>query len=170
MNRIDAIMNRRSIRKFQDRPVEREKLESLLRAAMQAPSAKNTQCWEFLVIQKPEAKEAVSKMSPYAMCAQNAAALILVMGNYQRIDHVLPIWVQDLAAATENILIQAEAEGLGATWLGMYPFEERTNALSAYFDLDETLIPFAVVALGYKAKEKEPEDRYDLKKVHWEVY
>ncbi len=167
MNRIDAIMNRRSIRKFEDRPVEHEKLESLLRAAMQAPTAKNTQCWEFLVIEDPKDKEAVSTMSPYAMCAKNAAALILVMGSYERIDHVLPIWVQDLAAATQNILTQAEAEGLGATWLGMYPFEERIEALRGYFNMDETLIPFAVVALGYKAKEKEPEDRYDPKKVHW---
>jgi nitroreductase len=169
MNRIDAMMNRRSIRKFTDQPVEREKIQSLLRAAMQAPSAKNTQCWEFLVIEKAESKEAVSKMSPYAMCAKNAAALILVMGNYERIDHVLPIWAQDLSAATQNILIQAEAEGLGATWLGMYPFEERIEALRDYFDLGEMVIPFSVVALGYKATEKEPEDRYDPEKVHWEV-
>ena len=167
MNRIEPMMNRRSIRKFEERPVEHEKLEALLRAAMQAPSAKNTQCWEFLVIEDPKDKEAVSTMSPYAMCAKNAAALILVMGSYERIDHVLPIWTQDLSAATENILIQAEAEGLGATWLGMYPFEERIAALREYFHLGETLVPFAVVALGYKAKEKEPEDRYDPKKVHW---
>ncbi len=170
MNYQPYIMNRRSIRKFQDRPVEREKLEAILRAAMQAPSAKNSQCWRFLVVQKPEALEAVSKMSPYSMCAKNAKALIITLTD-KRIDRFdLGIWVQDLSAANQNMLTQIEAEGLGATWLGMYPFPERIQALKDYFQLPDEVMPFSVIALGYKAREKEPEDRYDPEKVHWETY
>lgn len=167
MNRLSAIMDRRSIRKFTDQSVEREKLEAVLRAAMQAPTGKNSQCWEFLVIEDAEDRAAVSQMSPYAQCAKNAKALILVMVNMDRADPDVPMWVQDLAAASMNMLTQAELEGLGATWLGMYPFRERLDALRDYFRLPENLIPFAAIALGYKLAEKPAEDRYDPAKVHW---
>lgn len=170
MNRIDAIMNRRSTRKFQDRPVEREKLESILRAGMQAPSAKNTQCWRFLVVQEKDSLEAVSTMSPYSMCARNAKALIITMVDKSVDRFEMGLWIQDLSAANENMLTQIEAEGLGGTWLGMYPFPERVQALTEYFQLPSDVMPFSVIALGYKAKEKEPEDRYDPSKVHWEAY
>lgn len=170
MNRLDAIMNRRSIRRFTGRPVEKEKLESLLRAAMQAPTGKNSQCWEFLVVEDRAAMEAVSAMSPYAMCAKNGAALIIVLANMDRGDREVPIWVQDVSAATMNLLTQAELEGLGATWLCMYPFPERCRAMTEYFRLPEHIVPFAAVVVGYKAQEKVPEDRYDPAKVHWERF
>ena len=170
MNRIDPIMNRRSIRKFLETPVEHEKLESVLRAAMQAPTAKNTQCWQFLVVEDRADREAVSKMSPFGMCAKNAAALIIPMVSSTVSDFWLGCWVQDLSAACQNMLTQIEAEGLGATWLGIYPFPERVFALKEYFHLPEDVVPFSVIALGYKAKEKPFEDRYDPAKVHWGNY
>ena len=167
---MDSIMRRRSIRKFQDRPVEREKLEAILRAAMQSPTAKNSQCWEFLVVTEPEAKEAVSRMSEFAMCAAKAGALIIPLANQQRTDPAEDWWVQDLAAAVQTMLLQIEEEGLGATWLGMYPRKSRTDALRDYFRLPEHITPFAVIALGYKAKEKPAEDRWDPEQVHWERF
>lgn len=167
MNRLSAIMDRRSIRKFEDRPVEKEKIEAVLRAAMQAPSGKNSQCWEFLVLEDEADRLAVTTMSPFAQCAKNARALILTMVNMDRADPTLNVWIQDMSAACMNMLTQAELEGLGATWLGMYPFEERLDAARAYFALPENLIPFSVIALGYKQKEKPSEDRYDPEKVHW---
>lgn len=167
MNRLSAIMDRRSIRKFEDRPVERDKLEAILRAAMQSPTGKNSQCWEFLVIENEADRIAVSGMSPYAQCAKNAPVLILTMCNMDRSDPDVPVWVQDLSAASMTMLTQAELEGLGATWLGMYPFPERLDAVRAYFSLPENLIPFSVIALGYKLREKPFEDRYDPAKIHW---
>ena len=167
MNRLSAIMDRRSIRKFEDRPVEREKLEAVMRAAMQCPTGKNSQCWEFLVIEDADDRLALSGMSPFGQCAKNAPAVILTMCNMERADPAVDVWVQDLAAATMTMLTQAELEGLGATWLGMYPFPERLDAIRAYFGLPESLIPFAAVALGYKLREKPPEDRFDPSKIHW---
>ncbi len=167
MNRLNAIMERRSIRKFEDRPVEREKIEAVLRAAMQCPTGKNSQCWEFLVIEDGADRLALSGMSPFAQCAKNAPAVILTMCNMDRADPAVDVWVQDLAAASMTMLTQAELEGLGATWLGMYPFQERLDAVRAYFGLPESLIPFSAIALGYKLKEKPPEDRFDPQKVHW---
>lgn len=167
MNRLDAIMNRRSIRRFEERPVEREKLEAVLRAAMQSPSGKNSQCWEFLVIEDEADRVALSQMSPFAQCAKNARAVILVMLNKDRADPDVPVWIQDLSAASMSMLIQAELEGLGATWLGMYPFPERLAAIREYFRLPERLDAFSAIALGYKQSEKPAEDRYDPAKVHW---
>lgn len=167
MNRLSAIMDRRSIRKFEDRPVEREKLEAVLRAAMQAPSGKNSQCWEFLVLEDAADRAALSGMSPFAQCAKNAPAAILVMLNRKRYDPEVTVWIQDLSAACMNMLTQAELEGLGATWLGMYPFPERLEAIRSYFRLPDHLEAFAVIALGYKFREKPSEDRYDPGKVHW---
>lgn len=167
MNRLSAIMDRRSIRKFEDRPVEKEKLEAILRAAMQAPSGKNSQCWEFLVIEDEADRVALSGMSPFGQCAKNARAVILVMVNRNRADPDVPVWIQDLSAACMNMLTQAELEGLGATWLGMYPFQERLDAIRAYFRLPDDLDAFAAIALGYKLREKAPEDRWDPAKVHW---
>ena len=167
---LNSIMNRRSIRKFEDRPVEREKLEAILRAAMQSPTAKDSRCWEFLVVTDRAACEAVSKMSEFAMCAAKAPALIIPMVNLSQTSSEECWWVEDLAAATQTMLIQIEEEGLGGTWLGMYPRKSRTDALRAYFELPDHILPFAVIALGYKGKEKPGEDRWNPEKVHWEHY
>lgn len=167
---MNSIMKRRSIRKFEDRPVEREKLESVLRAAMQSPTAKDSRCWEFLVVTDRAACEAVSKMSEFAMCAARAPALIVTMVNLAQTSMEECWWVEDLSAATQTILIQLEEEGLGGVWLGMYPRKARTDALRSYFQLPDHILPFSVIALGYKLREKEPEDRWDPGKVHWERY
>lgn len=167
---LNSIMNRRSIRKFEDRPVEREKVESILRAAMQSPTAKDSRCWEFLVVTDRAACEAVSQMSEFAMCAAKAPVLIIPMVNLAQTSGEECWWVEDLAAATQTMLIQIEEEGLGGTWLGMYPRKSRTDALRAYFELPDHILPFAVIALGYKQKEKPREDRWAPEKVHWEHY
>ncbi len=167
---MNSIMQRRSIRKFEKRPVEKEKIEHILRAAMQSPTAKNSRCWEFLVVTDQGACEAISKMSEFAMCAAQAPAVIIVMANFNRVDSSALWWVQDLAAATQTVLIQAEEEGLGAVWLGMYPLEERVNRLSAYFQLPDHIMPFSVVPVGYKLREKPFDDRYDPEKIHWETF
>jgi nitroreductase len=167
---MNSIMRRRSIRKFEDRPVDKEKIENILRAAMQSPTAKNSQCWEFLVVTDRPACEAISKMSEYAMCAAQAPVIIIPMVNFRRVDPGKLWWVEDLSAAAQTILIQAEEEGLGAVWLGIYPIEERTRRLAEYFKLPEHILPFAAVPIGYKLREKPFEDRYDIEKVHWEIF
>jgi nitroreductase len=167
---MNSIMRRRSIRKFEDRPVEREKIEGILRAAMQSPTAKDSRCWEFLVVTEREACEAISKMSEFAMCAAKAPAVIVPMVNFNQVNSEELWWVQDLSAVVQTILLQAEEEGLGAVWLGMYPLEERTNRMKEYFQLPAYIMPFAAIPLGYKLKEKAFEDRFDPEKIHWDAF
>lgn len=167
---MDAIMNRRSIRKFLDRPVPDDIQERLLRAAMQSPTGCDAQDWEFLVITDPDTRAAVSQASPYTVCARNAPLLILPLVNLNRIAEDSLLWTCDLSAACQTLLIAAEAEGLGAVWLAAYPHTERVEHLTKLFALPDNIVPFAVIAIGYKAQEKAFVDRYDPEKIHRERF
>ncbi|MBS5802228.1 MAG: nitroreductase family protein [Brachyspira sp.] len=162
----NIIFKRRSIRRFETRPVEPEKVERILKAGMQAPSAHNLQPWEFLVITEQEKRDAVSKMSPWACMVAKAPVTIIVIGHQENKDmeKYLP---QDLGACTENILLQIAAEGLGGCWMGFYPDEDRVNSVRKYFNLPEDRIPFSVIALGYSPDENRFVDRSDMSRVHY---
>ena len=162
----NIIFKRRSIRRFETRPVEPEKVERILKAGMQAPSAHNLQPWEFLVITAQEKRDAVSKMSPWAGMVAKAPVTIIVIGHQENKDmeKYLP---QDLGACTENILLQIAAEGLGGCWMGFYPDEDRVNSVRKYFNLPEDRIPFSVIALGYSPDENRFVDRSDMSRVHY---
>jgi nitroreductase len=153
--------------------VEDDKIERILRAAMEAPSAHNKRPWEFIVLTDKEDREAVADMSPYAKMAPSAAALIAVCVNLdleQAGTDGDSWWVQDLSAATENILLQIVEEGLGGVWLGWYPARERVAAFSRYLGLPAAVAPFAIVALGYPEKQAKKADRFDPRRVHYGRY
>ena len=170
---MNDIFIRRSIRTFLEKPIEPEKIERILRAGMQSPSAKNRQPWEFAVIQDSAEKEAISKMAPNAALAKNAAQLIIVCCNINAIpeeDRPYKWWIEDLSACTENILLQIVAEGLGGVWLGFYPKEERIKPLAHFLNLPEHMIPFSVVALGYSNVQNTFVDRFDAKRIHYGIF
>ncbi|MDL2246944.1 nitroreductase family protein [Methanobrevibacter sp. OttesenSCG-928-K11] len=169
---MNSIFKRKSIREFQEKDVEDEKIERILKAGMQSPSAHNSQPWEFLVIKNKNSLKEISSMSPYAKLASKANTLIVVLGNLNKInDKKTEMWfMQDLSACTENILLQIVEEDLGGVWLGFYPEEERTNKFIDYFKLPEHIIPFSVIALGYPLNDYKAEDRFDKKRIHYENY
>lgn len=168
---MDAIMLRRSTRKFQEKPVEEEKLERILRAAMQSPTGHNAQEWEFLVIREKETLLTISQASVETSAAKNAPLALVLLANMERAAATAPmIWAADLAAAAQTILIQAEAEGLGAVWLSCWPYEAKMAYLREKLALPEHIVPYCVIPIGYKAKEKTFEDRYDPGKIHRDRY
>ena len=168
MEVYQAIMKRRSIRKYDDRPVTRDIIERLLRAAMQAPSAANQRPWEFIIVQDREGLEKLSLAHPYAGPVKTAAAAILVLGKKEGM--LFPqYWQQDLAAATQNILLAAVEEGLGAVWTGIAPEEDRMAYIKTMFDLPEGVMPFALLALGFSTGNVE-HDRFDEARIHYEKY
>ena len=113
---MDSIFHRVSIRKFQDKPVEPEKIEKLLRAAMAAPSAGNQQPWEFYVVTNRDLIQKLAATSPYTSCAKNAPVLIV---SAYREDVIFPMYAQiDLSIANENLWLETDALGLGGVWLG----------------------------------------------------
>jgi nitroreductase len=176
---VKAIFERRSVRSFLDKAVEQDKIERILRAGFEAPSAHNRRPWEFLVVTAKEDLAAVGGMSPYAKMCPGAAAVIVPCVNLslgaeasgaEASGAAAPAdvwWVQDLAAATENILLQITDEGLGGVWLGWYPDKDRMSVLASHFNFPSNVLPFSVIALGYPAKPVAPAGRFDAEKVHY---
>jgi nitroreductase len=164
---VDPILTRRSIRKYTDQPVSDEDVTYLLRAAMSAPSANNEQPWHFVVIKDRKLLAEIPKIHPYAQMVPGAQLAIMVCGDLS-LDVMNGYWVQDCAAATENILIAAQSKGLGAVWLGVYPREERVRALQQLFGLPEKVLPFALIPVGYPAEQKPPADRFNPNRVHYD--
>ena len=122
---MDAIFHRTSIRKYQEIPVEPEKIETLLRAAMAAPSACNQQPWEFYVVRNKEKIKELSEASPYAGCAKGAP--VVFVPCYRKNCQV-PMYAEiDLSAAVENLLLEADSLGLGAVWMGIAPQKDRAE-------------------------------------------
>ena len=166
---MNEIFIRRSIREFVEKPVEKDKIENILKAGMQAPSAKNQQAWEFIVVTSKELKNKVSMMSPFSKLASKAAVLIILLGNKDKM--IVPDkWQQDLGACTQNMLLQIVKEGLGGVWLGVYPTEERVSYLRDIFKIPDNVEPFGIVSFGYSEKQNIFVDRYEKSRVHWEEY
>lgn len=166
---MSLIFERQSIRRFTDEKVSDEKIESLLKAGMQAPSAGNQQAWEFVVVSDEDDKKAISEMHQFAKPAAGASHLIITVGNLNETKYHRMI-DQDLGACNENILLQATHEGLGAVWLGFHPIEDRTLKLKEYLNIPDHCIPFSVICVGYPAHEGEVKLRYDESKVHFDRY
>ena len=162
---MNQIFARVSIRKYQDRPVETEKTMAILRAAMQAPSAANQQPWEFYVVTNPEMIAALSRCSPYATPCAGAPVVFVPCW---RKGTPVPAYAQiDMSASVENLLLQADEEGLGAVWMGIAPQDARMADVAQAMNLPDTLLPFALVSCGYPAQQRQQEDRYDPARVHW---
>jgi nitroreductase len=166
---MDAIFKRRSVRRFSGQKVSKKAVEQVLRAAMSAPSAGNEQPWHFVVITKQSVLKELSESSPYAKPAACAPVGIVVCAD-AALERHHGCWVQDCSAAVENMLLEATALGLGAVWLGIYPFAERVDFLKRYFCLPENVTPFAIVPLGYPEEPPLEQERYNPLRVHYEKW
>lgn len=166
MDTLEAIRTRRSVREYQDRPVAEAVISQLLAAAMAAPSARNQQPWEFIVITDRSLLEKIPYVNPNARMAAQAPLAILVCGNLKR-ETSPGYWVLDCAAAVQNLLLGAHALGLGAVWTGTYPNEERMDGYTTLFDLPEPVVPHTLVVLGYPVSQPDPQDRFQPERIHY---
>jgi len=166
---MNAIFNRRSIRKYKDKPIEKEKVEKLLRAAMQAPSAVNEQPWEFIVVQNKDTLNKLSNMSPYSKMVASCGAAIVLVANTEAF-RIPTGWQQDMGAAAENLLLEAVELDLGAVWLGVATSEDASKFITNFFGLPENIKPFALISVGYPDEGQENKfiDRFNENKVHYE--
>ena len=163
---MNSLYHRISVRKYQDKPVEKEKTEAILLAAMQAPSAGNQQPWEFYVVTDKAKLEALSKVSPYAGMTKDAP--VAIVSAYHK-DCRMPDYAQiDLSIAMENLWLETDAQGLGGVWLGIAPLEERMKAVEEILDMPESLRAFAIFPYGYPAEERKQQDRFDESRIHWD--
>lgn len=165
---VQTIINRRSIRKYQERTIEEELVNMLLQAAMSAPSACNQQPWHFIVVTKRSLLEKLSECNGGYTMLKNAPLAILVCGE-PRLATLPHFWPLDCAAASQNILLTAQAEGLGGVWLGAYPANEHVEYIRRTLNIPSQIIPFAIISLGYPDEVREPLQRFDSKRVHYNM-
>ena len=161
---MSLCLKRRSIRNFTSTQVEEQKIEALLKSAMQAPSARNQQPWEFYVIKNAQYLEKLSLVSNGARHLRGAPlGFLLLMKKDVPAPDMRP---QDLGAATQNILLEATQQGLGAVWIGVYPKEDRLAKVAEILPIPEDLTPFCLIAIGYPATDNSPKPlRYDPTRV-----
>lgn len=164
---LDAISTRTSIRAYQDRPVGADTVELLLRAAMSAPSARNRQPWAFIVVDDKALLRQLADSLPYAQSAAAAPMAVVVCGVLTESQGATNAgwWVQDAAAASENLLLAAHAVGLGAVWTGVYSYEDRVRAVRNVLGLPRHVVPLNVIPIGYPAENPAPKQKWDPAKV-----
>ncbi len=162
---MDIIDRRRSIRKYTADPVGMKDIEAIIRAGMNAPSARNQQPWQFIVITDRATLDKIPAYHPNAGMVRQAPAAILVCADLSLVQSE-GFWIQDCAAATENMLLEITARGLGGVWTGIYPREERVNGLQKLFGLPDSIVPFSLVPLGHPAEEKPPKNEFKRDRIH----
>jgi nitroreductase len=167
---IDFILKRRSIRKFEQRPVEEEKIITLLRAGMAAPSAMNSQPWEFVVVTDEPLLASMRAVMEYGKMV--SPLVIVPLGSPRVASNPAgeTFWPQDCVAAVENILIAAANIGLGAVWVGVYPRTRRMDALRGILNIPADVFPLALLYIGYPAEQKPANSKYKAERVHRQKY
>lgn len=162
---MSVAMQRQSIRRFKEDKVPKEKITALLQAAMQAPSANNQQPWDFIVVEDKETLVTLSKASNGAWMLDHAPlAIVPVLRSGDRSPRLA---VQDISAATQNILLEATQQDLGGVWIGVYPLEERIEYIRNVLDIPIEVNPFCMIALGYPNESKELKLRYDESRIYY---
>lgn len=160
---LDFIYKRRSVRKFKSDPVSDELLTELMKAAMAAPSGRNHQPWEFIIVKDEKKRIEITKFHKYAQMAKESPVVIAVLGKRDEKWHI-----HDCAAATENILLAAANLGLGAVWCGMD--EERQPDIRKLLSVPDDYWIFSLIPLGYPNEAPAPRTNYKPEKVHWEKF
>jgi nitroreductase len=167
--KIDDLFARRSIRAFTPEPVDPAQVETILKAAMAAPSAANRKPWHFVVVTDARVRRALAQAHPHAAAVVESPLAVVPCGDPSlSIADRQDYWIQDLAAATENILLAATGLGLGSVWCGVYPVPERVEAVRRVLGIPERVTPFALIAIGHPAEHKDPRTQYDPQRVHRE--
>ncbi len=166
---MDIINRRRSVRQFSEKEVPMELVTSLLKAAMQAPSAHNEQPWRFIVITKKGSLEAMSQLSASSKLLKEAPMAILLITDLNLLKSPT-MYAQDMSAATQNILLEATSLGLGSCWIGVYGRPDRMKVIHDFFQLKDHEEPFSLIALGYPLQEAALThvDRYQADRIKWE--
>ena len=165
MDTLTAIHTRRSIRKFESKPVPESDINALLDAAMMAPSAGNEQPWHFVIITDREKLDAIVPIHHYAAMAAHAPVSILICGDLT-LEKYSGFWIQDCSAAMQNLLLAAHAMGLGAVWCGVYPVEDRISGFRKLFELPDSVVPFGLAVIGYPAQSRDSKSRFKAERVH----
>ena len=166
MEALVALKTRRSIRKYKNHNISDEEIKEIITCAMYAPSAFDYQPWHFMVINKKEIFNDIFKVVTHAEMIKEASHVIIVCGD-KKLEENEGLLIQDISAATENLLLATHSLGLGAVWIGIYPFNEIIKGIKELFRFPDKIIPVSMVVIGYPAEKPEHPERYKRDKVHF---
>ena len=169
MDPIELLITRRSIRKYIPGNIPQQSVDTIMEAAMYAPSANNEQPWHFIIIKNKDELLKIAEVLPHGKMLPYAALGIIVCAD-THLEKSKGYWPVDCANATQNILLAAHAEDFGAVWLGVYPRDERMTAITDLFHLPENIKPFSVVALGIPDEKPEIPERVNPERVHYDKW
>jgi nitroreductase len=168
---LAVIHSRKSVRNFTGQSVEKEKLDRLLRAGMAAPTAVDRQPWSFVVVTDRKTLDTLRDGLPYAKMLGKAGAAIIVCAIPEKaFEKKVEFAVIDSSCASENILLAAEALGLGAVWTAAYPYQDRMGIVRKTLNIPDDVIPLNVIPIGYPTGVDKPKDKYKPDNIHWEKW
>ncbi len=166
---LDIIHARKSVRSYTEEPVTPEQVETLLRAAMAAPSGKNVQPWRFVVVTRPETKKKLA-VGFNKMIATAPVAIVICGLTANPSGIANNNWTADCAAATENLLLAAESLGLGAVWTACYPYDDRMQPAIEALGLPDDVTPYCIVPVGHPAGDNKPKNKWNPGHIHYEKW
>lgn len=161
---LENIHARRSVRSYTDQPVDAAIVEKLVRAGMAAPTGRDVRPWEVIVVDDRGVLDSLAKGLPYAKMLTQAPLAIVVCGDVTKQPDY---WFVDCSAMAQNILLAAQALGLGAVWTAAYPYPDRETAVIETLGLPENIRPLNVIPIGYPAGNEQPKDKFDPAKIHY---
>ena len=169
---ISVIHSRKSVRSYTAKKVSRALLTKLVRAGMAAPTAMNRQPWVFIAIDDRATLDRLARGLKYAQMLRRAPAAIAVCGNMKRAlsGPMKAFWVQDCSAAAQNVLLAAEASGLGAVWTAGYPVKPLMAHISRVLGLPGHIVPLCVIPVGYPDGDFLPKNKWKKEKLHWQKW
>lgn len=166
---LDNIFARKSVRSYTDEPVSPEQVETILKAAMAAPSGMNMQPWRFVVVTDQKVKDKLA-VGFNKMIAKAPVVIIVCGKTTNKLGAPNKNWTADCAASTENLLLAVEALGLGAVWTACYPYEDRMNPTVEALELPENISPYCIVPIGHPAGNDKPKDKWNPENIHYEKW
>lgn len=164
---LETILNRKSVRKYTGRPVEKEKLEILVRAGMAAPSSRDRRPWEFIIVTDRKTLDTMAEGLPFARMLKETNQAIVVCGDTIKSDNA---WFLDCSAAAQNILLAAESIGLGAVWTAVYPYPDRIRIVREELRLPDHVMPLNVIPIGYPQGKESPKNKYNPQQIHYDTW
>ena len=168
---LSVIHNRKSVRNFTGESVTQNEIDILLKAAMAAPSAVNCQPWEFIIVTDRKTLDKLGDVLPYAKMIFKAGAAIIVCGVPAKAHKQMEEYaVIDSTLSSQNILLAAEAIGLGALWTAAYPYPDRMKSVSSILKIPLDVIPLNVIPLGHQTGEDKPKEKFNSRKIHREMW
>ena len=166
---FDNMMTRVSVRQFTGEKISAEQIDTLLHAAMAAPTALNKQPWAFIVVTDEALLDKLGEELPYSRCGNHPACAIVPCGDLSKAieGEMAAFWINDVSAATQNLLLAAHSMGLGAVWTGLHPDMHRVAKVQQMLGLPEHIIPLCIVPVGVPAEQPEVKDKFHPDNIHY---